>query len=431
MTLTYQEYRVDISDSELKAIMIKQQLNSKQYFWRRLIPAALLMLSGCAVMRFYWEELMQAFHTYPSDVWYIHYNYGWFLANRAFFNIEYPVPMFILFKVLAKAAELLPGCEPGKYGGTIFTLRNWFIVNSVFLGGCGLAVVGLTHKLNCRYFHLPYSKVLWGLVLTPAFFFFSIYNYDLVTILCCVAALWLFLEKDYVGASACLGLGFAFKIYPGAMFPLFWLAMPSAQRFKSLGAFILPWAVMNIPYMRYNFGTWLYPYTWQLEFDSSEQTGHLIYHLTTFLGKIPALALAAAVFLYLLYLIWKRRPEGYTNDALWLTRCSIVLIASFIMLKNVFSPQYLLWISPFLALSGGYPFYGLYSAIELLSGLEVSGLYYWREHCPEFINCCRFLRNLTMIWVWYWTFRQLCPKRQTAAPTPKKTSKPARKKTHK
>ena len=376
------------------------------------------MLSCCAAARFYWEELMKAWHTYPSDVWYIHYNYGWFLANKAYFNMEYPVPMFILFKVLAKAAALLPGTEPGKYGGTIFTLRNWFIVNSVFLGSCGIAAVWLTHKLNCRYFRLPYSKVLFGLVLTPAFFFFSIYNYDLVTILCCVAALWLFLEKDYLGSSACLGLGCAFKIYPGVMFPLFWLVMPSSRRLKSLGAFILPGAVMNIPYMCYNMKLWLYPYTWQMEFDNSEQTGHLIYHLAQAAGKGPALAAAAAVFACLFYLIWKRRPAGCADDALWLARCSIVLIASFIMLKNVFSPQYLLWLSPFLALSGGYPFYGIYSAVELLSGIEVSGLYYWRTECPMFISCCRLIRDLAMIWVWYWTFRQLCPKPQNGASAP-------------
>ena len=394
--------------------MTEVKLTPAQYFWRRLLPAALLLLSICSAMRFNWEELIKLWHAYPSDVWYIYYNYGWFLVNQPFFNMEYPVPMFVLFKVLSKAAALLPGTVPGKYGGTIFVIRNWYIVNTVFLGGCSLAAVWLTHKLNCRYLRLPYSKVLYGFVLIPSFLFFSIYNYDMVTILCCVAALWLFLEKDYLGSGACLGLGFAFKIYPGVMFPLFWLTMPVSQRWKYMGAFILPWAILNIPYMRYNFALWLYPYTWQMEFDNSEQTGHFIYHLTSVLGKVPALIIAAAIFLYLLYLIWKRRPDNCADDALWLIRCSIVLIASFMMLKNVFSPQYLLWLSPFLALSGGYPFWGIYSAVELLSGIEVSGLYYWREQCPAFIGFCRAARDLAVIWVWFWTFRQLCPKPQDA-----------------
>ncbi|MBQ7567657.1 DUF2029 domain-containing protein [bacterium] len=384
------------------------ELANPQYFWFPLLPAALLMISICAAMRFYWEDLLRIWHTYPSDVWYIYDNYGWFLVNQKFFNIEYPAPMFVLFKVLAKAAALLPGTVPHKNGGTIFLYRNWLIVNSIFLGGCGIASVWCTHQLNCRFLHLPPSKVLWGFVLTPAFLFFTIYNYDLVTILCCAAALLCYMKGDFAGCGAWAGLGFAFKVYPGVLFPLLWLLMPAAKRLSALGAFILPWAIINIPYMRFNFDIWKYPYVWQAEFDNSEQSGHLIYHLTQLIGKVPALLVFALAIMALLYAVWKRRPASCASDGIWIMRCSLLLIAAFIMLKNVFSPQYILWLTPFLAFTGGYPFYGAYTLTELMSGIEVTGLFYWQKHYPMLIPCCRLLRDLSIAAVWGWTFYLLC-----------------------
>ena len=379
------------------------------YFWQKLFPASALMLLMCTAGRLFWEPLCFAWGTYPSDVWYIYHNYGHFLLRHTYFSIEYPAPMLILFKVLSKIAALFPGEAQDQYGGTIYPCVNWIAVNSVFLGLCALLSVWLAYRLCVRYFNLPPSRVLWGFVLSPCFLFFCVYNYDMVALLCSLAALWLYLEDDDVGACACCGLGFAFKVYPGLMFPLFWLCLPWGRRWKALGAFLLPWLILNVPMMASDFSCWLYPYTWQLNFDNTEiQTGRLGYTLYGLIGKGPALALMTATMALVLWQVWKRRPTDFRTNALWLARSSTILFACFILLKNVFSPQYLLWLTPFLGLGGGYPFWGLYSLVELISGLEVTFLFKLKEHLPQFIVCARALRDLAVVWALGYTARQLC-----------------------
>lgn len=366
-------------------------------FWRYLLPGTLLGLAICFGIRWYWPYFHTKLGTYPSDVWYIYTNYGWFLKNQGFFVNEYPAAMYMVFKGLAVICQLFPNTEPGKYGGTIYTYHTWLIINSLFLGGCTVAVVWCLHRCNEEFFHHKPTRLLWALVFSPTLICFSIYNYDICPVLCCVVGFWLFLRKDYSLSFLILGIGGALKIFPFVAAVALLLAVPKKERLVNMGWMIAPWLCINIPFMLVNLDTWLYPYTWQMEFDNAPQQGHFIYHLTQLGGKHLALSLAAGGSLALLYAIWRKLPEDLDNRPKWLAQAGLLLVVLFILTKNVFSPQYLLWILPFCVLGTGYPWYGLATVVELLNAAEAINLEYWRSGHEWGLYLIRTVRDCGLI----------------------------------
>ncbi len=385
----------------------------KAFYWTRLVPATLLAVLVGWLMRFNWPYLHEHFRTYPSDIWYIHENYGWFLFNCKFFNIEYPAPLLTIFKALTIAASWLPMAPvEHRYGGTIPCFNAWIAVNAVLLGALALVTVYYAHKLACRHFHTSFSRTLWCLTLTPSFIFYTIFNYDMIPVCCCVVALWYYLEHREIYACVILGLGFAFKTYPIVMFPLLWLSMPASKRWRSLAAFLAPALLMNAPYWFMDMKAWLFPYTWQMEYNSDIPGGRLIYYLSKMVGHIPAQLLLALAFINSYVFIWEHRPRDYNYNPTWLCRCTIVLLLGFILFKAVCSPQYTLWLTPFLALIPGYPFWGIYPLVELCGVTEVSFLDFWRGQCPVVLNIIRAVRDVAFIAMYIYFLRRL-----TDAPT--------------
>lgn len=370
------------------------------WYLRTCLPAALLCIVLCFLMRLNWQWFHSHFRTYASDVWYIYINYGWFLRNQQFFVIEYPAAMMSVFKALSLiTSALAPASEPQRYGGFLYTYPAWLSVNAVFLGGLSLWATWFVHRLNCDFFHLGRNRTTLAFVLTPTFLYFTIFNYDILPILCSLAALYYFLHEEYDYAFLLAGLGFAFKVYPGFLIPLFWLSLPRDRRRSAAFHALAPWLFCNVPYMLIDFNTWLFPYTWQMGFDSTANTGRLMHHLTALIGKPAALSLFVVASLTLVAVIWRRTPPERTRNPRWLATAALLLTLLFMLVKTVFSPQYIFWILPFLTLATSYPFLGIATLLETTNIGECFFLDYWRGGHELGLALIRFVREIGLIYL--------------------------------
>ena len=377
-------------------------------FWKVLLPSTLGAVLASYLLRVYWQPLHDLFGSYPSDIWYMHINYSWFLVNQGYFGMEYPAGMFAFVKAMSVFCRVLfPMVEPHHFGGALYRYEDWLLVNSAALGLAAVGVTWCMHRLDAEFFHLKGKRLLWAFVLTPSFVFFTLFNYDVLPVLCCVAALLALLRRDPVTSFMLLGIGTAVKIFPGVLAPLFLLGVPQGKRLEATLWLVGSWAAVNLPFLCLNPDSWLFPYRWQMGFDSADQTGRLLYALTGLLGKVPALALAGAASLGLLYLAWRRAPRQPLEHPEWLALASLLLVNLFIFTKNVFSPQYLFWLLPFATLGTGYPFAGLATAVELTNIAEAFRLDYWRSGHLEGLETIRFLREVGLVALLAYTVVQL------------------------
>ncbi|MCR5661080.1 MAG: glycosyltransferase 87 family protein [bacterium] len=404
--------------------------------WQMTIfPITLAVVIVSFLIRWYWQELHDLFGTYPSDIWYIHINYGWFLVYSDNFSTEYPAPMLGIFRGLSWICQLFPATEATKYGGNIYSCGTWLAVNCTFLGALGILSAKYLYEIQKKLVYTT-NSIYWY-ILSPTFVYYLFINYDMIPVTCCLASFYYLLRRDYMLSFIILGAGAAFKVFPGVLLFIFILDVPVKKRIESVLWFIAPIIIMNVPFMVRDMKTWLFPYTWQMEFDNTPMDGHIIYHLTQLLGKPGALALMAALGLWSLYLIIKTRKHailssftgeepqkesspapGTESDesiqdlpiAEWYAASSLVLILLFILTKNVFSPQYLIWILPFLVMFKPYwvkskssaqlpcyPFWGIAIVVELINCCECFFLDYWRSGHMEGIVAIRSIRELALL----------------------------------
>lgn len=387
---------------------MKERTVDDRPFWRVQFPAALLALLISYLMRRHWETLHALFQTYPSDIWYMHINYSWFLVHQGFFGMEYPAGMFAFVKAMSVlCAWIFPMVEPHQHGGRLYTYQDWLLVNSLALGAAAMALVWCMHRLDQEFFHLRKGRLLIAFVATPSFVFFTLFNYDVLPILCCVAAFLALLRKDDPTAFMLLGVGTAVKIFPGVLLPLFLLALPRNRWLPALGWFSGSCAIVNLPFLLLNPDAWIFPYRWQMEFDNADQTGRLLYTLTQAFGKLPALLIVGSAGLAILYAVWRKAPREPLAHPRWMAQASLLLVGLFIFTKNVFSPQYLFWLLPYAALGTAFPFWGLGTAIELTNIAEAFRLDYWRSGHVEGLQAIRALREVGMAALLIYTVRKL------------------------
>lgn len=381
-------------------------------FWKAILPATLGAVLASYLIRVYWPQLHALFGTYPSDIWYMHINYSWFLVNQGFFGMEYPAGLFAFVKAMSVLCRtFFPLVEPHANGGLLYRYEDWLLVNSLVLGLAAVGVSWCMHRLDVEFFHLRRQRLLWAFVLTPSFVFFTLFNYDVLPVLCCVAALLALLRRDPVTSFMLLGIGTAVKIFPAVLSPLFLLAVPRGRRVEAALWFLGSWAAINVPFLYLNAEVWWFPYAWQMGFDNADQTGRLLYTLTGLVGKAPALVTVVVSGLALLYLAWRKAPREPLEHPVWLAQASLLLVTLFIFTKSVFSPQYLFWLLPFATLGTGFPFAGLATAVELVNIAEAFRLDYWRSGHEQGLQTLRALREVGLSGLLVYTVRVLLRQR--------------------
>ncbi|MFK0101294.1 glycosyltransferase family 87 protein [Streptomyces sp. NPDC091040] len=256
--------------------------------------------------------------------------------------LEYPVLTGVFMQV---AAWLTPG------GGSIQGQeQTYWLVNAGMLMICTAVIavcVARTHRLR------PWDGLL--MALAPAFALTATINWDLLAVALTAGAMLMWSRSRPLAFGILIGLATAAKLYPvlllGPAFVLCW----RAGKWREFGAATLgaagSWLVVNLPVMVFAPEGWKKFYTFSeergIDFGSfwlviTQRTGESIdVGTVNTVSTVATIVLCAAIGV--LTLTAPRRPR--------FAQLAFLVVAVFILVNKVYSPQYVLWLIPLAALA--------------------------------------------------------------------------------
>jgi uncharacterized membrane protein len=189
----------------------------------------------------------------------------------------------------------------------------------------------------------------------PSIVLYAFHNWDLLVVAAMVGGIYAWWRQRYVWSAFWLAIGGCLKL-----FPLFFLAPLVLHRLadgdrrgaaKTAAVGVGTFALVNLPFLLINPGGWWAPYDFQ-RLRNADYTSNSIWvwgasELTRDDLNILTPALIASAFVTALAVGWWRAERE--GEFPFVQVCGAMVLA-FVLLGKVFSPQYALWIVPFLVL---------------------------------------------------------------------------------
>ena len=241
------------------------------------------------------------------------------------------------------------------------------------------------------------SSSCWPLFL-PCALSYTVNRFDILPVFFTTLALALLGRRHHLFAGICLAIGAMSKIFPGLLLPLvlrYLLGQPGGRRAAAIwlvGFALTVLACLLPPLAREGLVSVWSPYEWQMNRQQFLWTAYG-YILPPFLGGGSAVARGfrtGFVLLALCALTWRPIPDM----AALVRRCG-VLVCLFVLLQNVFSPQWILWFWPFVL-----PLLGRHSRLVwLIVVLDLATMAIW-PHGPPWTfarDCLQSTRLAAML----------------------------------
>ena len=296
-------------------------------------------------------------------------------------TVEYPV---------------LTGLQIWLSGLPADTDAGFLLFSALVMAPFGLLTAALLGQLA------GWRALLWAL--GPPLVLYSFHNWDLPVVACTVAAVWVMhryrpdrpLADRGVIAGVLLGIGFAFKFYPAvfvAPLALYVLTGRPGGRWDVAGmlrvcaAAVGTALLVNLPVAVLGYPGWRAAFVFQQRREVDITTNSIWYWgfrpdsdaagFQAAMDWVAPMAVLAS-FVLALTLGWQRyRREGCYP---WLA-VSAAMLCGFLLLHKVHSPQYTLWLLPFLILLRvPWGWIAAYLAADLAMGL---GIFRWYYHLNE------------------------------------------------
>ena len=233
-------------------------------------------------------------------------------------------------------------------------VNTYFLVTAVLLFLCGLgAVLFLAGASPGR----PWDAMAFAL--SPALLLTGLVNWDLLAVLFTAGALWAWVRGRPVLAGVMVGLGVAAKLYPlfllGAFLVDALYSRGTGRRrpdllARAVGGAAVTWLVVNLPALVTGSTAWTVFWTFNSHRGAdlgslwlvADQLGvHSDAHrINVVSGVLFALACAAILALGLAA---PRRPR--------VAQIAFLVVAAFLLVNKVYSPQYVLWLLPLAVLA--------------------------------------------------------------------------------
>lgn len=336
--------------------------------------------------------------TYPGDLWNFFTNY---LSKGALYPPEYPTGLRFFYEVM------------GFYKYQDYT---WFFtVNCIILAFFAAGITYLLWKIICHSELVSESNeitkrvrddklktnsekqtanIWYFWILAPSFIFYSTLNYDLPVVFLIVLAVYLFMKEKYYGATAALAIGTVVKVFPVFLLPIFILKSPKKDwlnLFLLFGAIVL---LLNLPYMFRDFDSFMFTYTWQigqnLSKDPSAGTYWWIFYpiFGKFTGWVSLLLFAG-----LYYFSWKKLKNTS------IIQLGIAVILIFLLTDRIYSPQYNLYLLPFLALATYKVNKPVFYIMDFFDVAIVLFCFFLKDN-PVYLQIIVFARYGLLIWLY-------------------------------
>ncbi len=188
---------------------------------------------------------------------------------------------------------------------------------------------------------------------SPILVLYAFQNWDLLAVSVAVAGFYMWLADRPLIAAALFGIGAAFKLYPALfILPVAFDQLTRRDRLEAIRVAVVgvgTFAAINLPIVLINPDGWLT--TYRFHADRAPMTSGTIWSVldphisTTTENHLSEVSLVAAWITIAVLLEIRRRSGRYP-----VMECSAAALAMFVVLNKVSSPQYLLWVVPFLAL---------------------------------------------------------------------------------
>ena len=276
--------------------------------------------------------------------------------------VEYPVLTGGFMEGAAAVARWFGGDNVVSRGMWFFDLTAMMLVVCAAVTVLATALVAGRHGLR------------GGLMVaaSPALLLAIYINWDLLAVALAALALAAWAHRRPALSGVLLGLAVAAKFYPLVFLgPLFLLCLRTG-RWRELGRLlagtVASWLVVNVPIMLVAFDSWsrFYTFNQQRPVDWGSIFFIAWQHGLSSAGHVPTLNLMGeagfavlAVAIALLVLLAPRRPR--------LPQVMFLVLAAFLLTNKVWSPQYVLWLLPLVALARPkLPAYLLWQAGEIV-----------------------------------------------------------------
>ncbi len=275
--------------------------------------------------------------------------------------MEYPVLISYFAWAASKLTALVPSGPAqeiraqtpvdGLWGlpGMAREVNTYFLITAFLLMLCGLgAVFFLSGASPGR----PWDAMAFAA--SPVLLVGGLVNWDLLAVLFTAGALWAWSRDRPLLAGVLVGLGFATKLYPIFLLGAFLIdAIRRKQAYLvalSIATGTFAWIVVNVPAILGNLGAW--KVFWTFNSDRAADLGSLWLVLEqrgvhTSAHGINVVSGAGFAFacagIFFLGLAAERRPQ--------VAQIAFLVVAAFLILNKVYSPQYVLWLLPLAVLA--------------------------------------------------------------------------------
>ncbi|GAA4051582.1 glycosyltransferase 87 family protein [Arthrobacter methylotrophus] len=259
---------------------------------------------------------------------------------------EYPV---ITGLIAGATAWLVPG-----HGANQERILGYFDVNATLIAAMWVVTVVATARINQRR---PWDAAM--VALAPGILLAGVINWDIWAVAMLAVGMYFFAKERPILAGLFIGLGTATKLYPVLVLGAVLLLAVRTGRmrvfFVTSSSAAVAWLIVNVPVAAVNPAGWRYFFDFTRDRPAGYGSLWFAYNLVadrlhlSQLGPetINALALnmflLACILIAALSLAAPRRPR--------LAQLTFLIVAAFILSNKVYSPQYVLWLVPLLALA--------------------------------------------------------------------------------
>lgn len=233
--------------------------------------------------------------------------------------------------------------------GVADEVNSYFLVTAVLMAAC---LLGATWFLAGTHRGRPWDALPF--VLSPVLLGTALVNWDLMAVVCVAAALWCWARGKPTATGVALGIGVAVKLYPLFLLgPVVVLALRRRRPLDAVlavGGAVVSWTLLQIPALLTSAPRW--KVFWQFNEERGADWGSFWLLLAKHGHAVSVASInawswvlfgAVCLGVFALGMLAKRPPT--------FAQLGFLVLAGFIVVNKVYSPQYVLWLLPLAVLA--------------------------------------------------------------------------------
>jgi len=231
--------------------------------------------------------------------------------------------------------------------------RVYFLHSSIF---SLLMLISLFFTIRMLYAMLPERKWLAYLMLLPGTLYFTYNRFDILPAFLALWSLWSLRRQKFVVTGILLGIGALTKWYPVLLLPVYLsydYALHKRVNWKMILAFTVTGTLIALPtLLTGGLAALLSPYLLHAGRGLEQVSLPVLLRLLFWnIDLYPSTVLLTYIFLALQFLPTPLSLFARIDTEEKLLQWSILIIGTFILFSRIYSPQWLLWLMPFLILA--------------------------------------------------------------------------------